>query len=135
MPTFSKITSILFICISLGVLGYFYLYNPSEHKAFFFICPTRLFFNLNCPICGGQRYLHQLLHLNIINAMRANLLVFTLFPYIVYRFIVALVKPFNINLPILHFSPKIVWTLTIFAFLFTVLRNIPSSPFNWLVLN
>ena len=43
-----------------------------EYSAFIPKCPFRWFTGLDCPACGSQRAIHQLLHLNIKGAFGYN---------------------------------------------------------------
>jgi hypothetical protein len=61
------------------VTAFFFLFNPAEYPVF----PRCLFQSLTgwqCPGCGGQRALHQLLHGHILEALRLNALVVILLP-------------------------------------------------------
>lgn len=66
------------LCL-LGVL--YYNYDPNEHS-FFPSCPFHSWTGLLCPGCGSQRAIHQLLHFDVIEAFRYNLLVPIAVPYL-----------------------------------------------------
>lgn len=118
-----KLISLLLIILTFFVGGYFYLYSPATSDAFFVFCPTKLFFKLDCPGCGGQRYLHYLLNLDFKNAFKANAFLFFTFPVLLYMFITYLLKPFNITLPTIYINGKILLIFLIVAVLFTIIRN------------
>ena len=54
--------------------------NPSEHRVFPG-CPFLTLTGYQCPGCGSQRALHQLIHGNIVQAVALN---FLLLPGLVY---------------------------------------------------
>lgn len=56
------------IAIGMTVL---YLYNPLEHS-FYPRCPFFVWTGLKCPGCGTARAMHQLVHGNILAAIRFN---------------------------------------------------------------
>lgn len=57
---FKKIGLILII-----LLGIILFFVDPEYSAFIPKCPFRWFTGFDCPACGSQRAIHQLLHLNI----------------------------------------------------------------------
>lgn len=50
---------------------------------FFPKCPFLVITGFECPGCGSQRAIHQLLHLNIVGAFRQNPLIVLYLPYVV----------------------------------------------------
>jgi hypothetical protein len=70
---------ILFV-LTAGVCT-LYLVNP-EHSLWFPKCFFYKLTGLQCPACGTQRAIHQLLHLNIASALRYNPFVIVSFPYL-----------------------------------------------------
>jgi len=67
------------------------LWDPAQF-AFFPRCPFKMLTGLSCPGCGSQRALHQLLHLNILQAIRSNILLVILIPVCFFAFFAALFK-------------------------------------------
>ncbi len=120
----NKPISLLFLIVTFFVLSYFYQYDPNSSENFFLFCPTKLFFEFDCPLCGGQRYLHYFLNLEIKNAFEANAFLFLTFPIVFYMLIVFLLKPFYILLPNIQINNKIVLFIIFIALLFTVIRNL-----------
>lgn len=57
-------------------------YNPGSHLLFP-KCPFLLLTGLECPGCGSQRAIHHLLHLNVTEALRANMLLVVSVPYLI----------------------------------------------------
>lgn len=65
----------------------------------FWACPIKLLLNLNCPACGMTRAFRSLLHLNIIESFKYNLLGLPLFIIIGYFLVILLYSIFkNSNL-------------------------------------
>ena len=62
--------------VVLAVLG---MFDPSKFS-FFPRCPFLLLTGLQCPGCGTQRALHQLLHLHIGEAFRYNAMMVRCWP-------------------------------------------------------
>jgi hypothetical protein len=58
-----------------------YLVNP-EHSLWLPKCYFYKLTGLECPACGTQRAIHQLLHLNIAAALGYNPFVMVSFPYL-----------------------------------------------------
>lgn len=61
----------LFIVSLLGGLILLYLINP-EHSAYLPKCPFYMLTGFECPACGTQRAIHQLLHFHFKEAFRYN---------------------------------------------------------------
>ena len=59
-----------------------YHLNPNVYPIFP-KCPFLVITGFECPGCGSQRALHQLLHLNVANAFIQNPLVVIYLPYII----------------------------------------------------
>ena len=114
------------VCMA-GAAAYFLL-DPTRVMIF----PPCLFHELtglDCPGCGAQRALHQLLHGNVIAAIRLNamfVLSLPLFAWMGTRFLFGYCrnKPVNIRFRW--------WGLYLAAWIvFGVLRNLPIAPFAW----
>lgn len=112
------------IAISLVVIiVLFYFYNPCNY-GLFLKCPFLLLTGLQCPGCGSQRAIHNLLHLDILKAFYYNaLLVFTL-PVIV---ILLLAEYYRCNKPLFYFkvhNKKYIWWYLTIVILWWILRNV-----------
>lgn len=70
-------TGILLVAVAF----LFYTFNPEKY-AFFPKCPSLLLTGYQCPGCGSQRAIHDLLRLRIGEAFTHNLLVPIAIPYI-----------------------------------------------------
>ena len=69
----------LSILILIGLVYYFY--HPA-HYQLFPKCIFKSVTGLSCPGCGGQRAIHELLHLNFRKAFEYNALLVISLPYI-----------------------------------------------------
>ncbi|NLZ94439.1 MAG: DUF2752 domain-containing protein [Bacteroidales bacterium] len=68
----------LFVATALFI--FFYI-DPNIYP-FFPKCPFLILTGFECPGCGSQRAIHQLLHLNILGAFRQNPLIVLYLPYV-----------------------------------------------------
>ena len=69
---------VLVIVFGIGIL---YFVNP-EHITWLPKCWFYKLTGLQCPACGTQRAIHQLLHLNFIAAIRYNPFLIISLPYV-----------------------------------------------------
>lgn len=67
--------------LSVAIFAVFYLFDPQK-TAVFPQCPFFLLTGYRCPGCGSQRAIHELIHLNIVEAFDHNPLVVLILPYI-----------------------------------------------------
>ena len=111
-------------------LGLFFCFNPTEYHFF-----PRCFFHLvsgwDCPGCGGQRALHQLLHGHLQSALRHNALFVLLLPvggWFLFRFILR--QTTGKHLPSFFAHHLWPWVLCIIVIGFGIVRNLPG--FDWL---
>ncbi|MDR1340336.1 MAG: DUF2752 domain-containing protein [Prevotellaceae bacterium] len=65
----------------LIVLVVLFFVNP-EHTVWLPKCLFHQLTGLQCPACGTQRAMHQLLHLNVVAAFRCNPFLLVSLPYI-----------------------------------------------------
>jgi hypothetical protein len=114
------------LCV-MGVLIYF-LFDPTQ-VAIFPPCMFHQLTGLDCPGCGAQRALHQLLHGNLVAAFRLNAMFVLSLPLLVWfgpRFITRTWKrePLSIN-------TRWLWFYLAAWILFGVLRNLPFPICAW----
>jgi hypothetical protein len=114
------------VAVIVGILTLYFYGSP-------FKCIFYLLTGLYCPGCGSGRAATELIHLNIGQALRYNVLFVLIgLPCIIYvcgayfRFVFGL----NITLP--KISPFISKTVTVVIVLFWILRNIDIYPFTML---
>jgi hypothetical protein len=106
-----------------------FLFDPARH-GFYPICYLHAVTGLYCPGCGSTRAIHELLHGDVAEAARLNLLLLLCLPSSVWwtlRHTGAwlLGKPLEFSI-----RPLWLWTFLGVAGVFTVLRNLPG--FAWL---
>jgi Protein of unknown function (DUF2752) len=118
------------VTITLGAivaLVYFIL-DPTK-VALFPPCLFHQLTGLDCPGCGGQRALHQLLHGHLIAAVRLNAMFVVslpLFAWVGFRLLARSLR----HEPI-HLAPRW-WSLYLAAWIiFGVLRNLPFPVCQW----
>lgn len=124
----------LIILIGGAFLYYYYTFNPSDETEPFVSCPSKTILGLNCPGCGSQRLIHNLLHFNFEEAFRYNPLLFLSLPFIVYiSGIWGSNLLFNTNYRIkILYKNWFVYSLFGILILYGILRNIPWYPFTLL---
>ena len=106
--------------VVLAVLG---MFDPSKFS-FFPRCPFLLLTGLQCPGCGTQRALHQLLHLHIGEAFRYNAMMVMAIPLLLFLLAAELLKDGHPRLYRASISPALSWTVLAAVLLWWVLRNI-----------
>lgn len=113
--------------LGLVICVYFYLNNPDQNQGYFLRCPTNFLFGINCPGCGVQRAIHHLLHLNFLQALRANALFvcsLPLFISLLFDFIFETKKTTQ-----LLSNKFVIVGLLLVVLLFGILRNVAVFPF------
>ena len=114
------------------VVAVLFLFDPSKY-GFYPRCTLYTTTGLYCPGCGSLRALHHLAHGEILTALHYNLLLVVALPFVAF---------FSARRALLWYSGKalppftlsgkwMIVVLVVFA-VFTILRNIPIAPFNWL---
>ncbi|HEX3799128.1 MAG TPA: DUF2752 domain-containing protein [Verrucomicrobiae bacterium] len=117
---------------ALAVAGVLFYFNPSQNS-FYPRCSLYVTTGIFCPGCGSSRAAFALLHGHLLTAMHDNLLFVLAMPIIAaYLFLSAKRWLKYEPLPRLILSPLMLKLLIAITVLFTVLRNIPAAPFNWL---
>ena len=112
---------------AMGVLIYF-LFDPTQ-VSIFPPCMFHQLTGLDCPGCGAQRALHQLLHGNFVAALRLNAMFVLSLPLLAWwapRFITRTWKrePLSIN-------TRWLWVYLAAWILFGVMRNLPFPICAW----
>jgi len=121
--------AILYLMITLGVVIFFYFYNPVT-KAYP-SCPFYHFTGLYCPGCGSSRAVYQIVHGNFLYALNLNPLMIISIPFIFYL----LMAKLNIKIRGKVIFKRKVFTKKFYVFLivmialYSIIRNIPAYPF------
>ncbi len=117
---------------ALAAAAVFFEFNPSQY-GFYPRCALYVTTGIFCPGCGAQRALYQLLHGNILAALRDNALLVLALPLLIFyagRWL--LCRRYGKPLPRLMPNAKQIKWLIVGVVFFTVLRNIHHAPFNQL---
>ena len=114
-----------FIILLIIILGAVYSVFDPLKSSFFPSCPFKSFTGLNCPGCGSQRAIHELLHLNFKKAFEYNALLVLSIPYLLLLMVFNFesVKQRFPKLERILFGWKSVWIITIIVILFFIFRN------------
>ena len=127
----TKVLKIAFVLIILGSLFYVYsFFNPVEHS-FFIPCPFNYVTGYHCPGCGSQRAIHQLLHFNVLGALKMNPLLVLSLPLLIFGVGVQIWNfIFETQYRIkIFYSNIFIYGYFIIVVLYWVIRNIPYEPF------
>lgn len=111
------------IVVVLGLLVLFYVKDPAS--SWYLVCPFKAITGYDCPGCGGQRALHQLLHLNFKNAFLLNPLLVISSPLVIISLVFNL-KFFRENFggfSQLIFSNKAFFVILFLILFFFIFRN------------
>ena len=114
------------LCV-IGLL-YYFLFDPAR-VSFFPPCLFHQLTGLDCPGCGAQRALHQLLHGHLIAALRLNAMFVLSLPLLAWfspRFISQLLK----RQP-LPFNTRWLWVYLEAWVVFAIMRNLPFPACTW----
>ena len=124
----SKVVKIVFgaaiVLILLAALYLFYNLNP-ETQPIFPKCPFLVLTGYECPGCGTQRAIHQLLHLNIGAALKYNTFMLLALPYILLSVYMEYLggKKRNVKLQKIFYGRYSAIVILIVILLYWVLRN------------
>ncbi len=110
---------LFFFGILLSVLGIVYFNNPNENNSILPECVFHKYTGLYCTGCGITRATYSLLHLDIAEALRQNLLIILVIPL----FFLLLFYP---KISRLKYFPH---TIFFIILIFTILRNIEYFSF------
>ncbi len=96
-------------------------------------CAFKAITGYDCPGCGGTRMVYYLLHGNLGEAARHHVIALIAVPVVVYYFVAWAARRVSaLRLPIPHIPGK-AWGAYLAAWLvFSVARNLPWEPFNYL---
>jgi len=117
----------LLLLVGLALL---FRFNPTQ-VPLFPKCAFNAWSGWDCPGCGGQRAVHQLLHGHWLAALRCNALLIGLLPIALWYFVSWLLKACRqrpLPMPLKHHLWP--WVLCSLVIVFAVVRNLPG--FGWL---
>ncbi len=131
------------VIVTLGLLifviaGFIIIraYDPyhAQERGFHLVCLSNAVTGYYCPSCGISRMFYELSHFNFIDAIRNNAIFFFLFipivTYISLKYYLHFILEKDV-LPGIKFNKWLIILAIIIFILFTVVRNIPSEPFNF----
>lgn len=115
-----KVVLAIFVLVMVAL---FYVKDPAS--SWYIACPFKLMTGYDCPGCGGQRALHQLLHFNFKNAFLLNPLLIMILPLIMMAAIVNF-NFFKAKFPKISqslFSNKMIVAMLVLTLFFFIFRN------------
>lgn len=115
---------IIFIAVSICLLGYVYMRFDPAQTVWMPKCPTKMLTHFDCPGCGSQRALHALLHGDLTAAFKANALLVVFLPVMVFLGYVELRKERHPRLYNAACSLPVILSILTAIVLWGVLRNV-----------
>ncbi|UBB89203.1 DUF2752 domain-containing protein [Candidatus Kaistella beijingensis] len=114
-----------FIILLIIILGAVYSVFDPLKSSYFPSCPFKSVTGLDCPGCGSQRAIHELLHLNFRKAFEYNALLVLSIPYLLLLMVFNFesVKQRFPKLERILLGWKSVWIITIIVIVFFIFRN------------
>ena len=111
----------LLALLGLAAAVLLFFFNPAEH-AFYPRCPLHAVTGLDCPVCGGLRAAHLLLHGQVRDAFALNPFLFFTLPGAA----LLLLLPRNASLP--RWIPWVALAVLLAGFLWRLLHPIGCPP-------
>ncbi|OBG27246.1 DUF2752 domain-containing protein [Mycobacterium sp. 852002-51057_SCH5723018] len=121
-PRVSRYTAIGAGAVLAGALGYIGLVDPHDASSAYPLCPFKWLTGWNCPLCGGLRMTHDLLHGDLAASINDNVFLLLGIPLLAGWMLLRR-RQGHASLPI----PAMV-ALVVVAAAWTVLRNLPGFP-------
>lgn len=115
-----KITAITLI-VTVGVIFYWIVNPLGEYMP---RCIFRSITGLQCPGCGSQRFLHALLHGNVVEAVSYNYLLVLAIPLIFFLLWLQYNRRKYSRIYAKVYSPIFILSILAVIVLWTVIRNI-----------
>ncbi len=103
-----------------GALGYVGLVDPHHADSLYPPCPFKALTGWNCPLCGGLRMTHDVLHGDLVAAVTDNVFALVGIP-VLAAWILLRRRREPLSMPA-------VATITVLAAVWTVARNLPGFP-------
>lgn len=105
-----------------GALGYVGLVDPHHADSLYPPCPFKMLTGWNCPLCGGLRMTHDVLHGDLVAAVTDNAFALVGIP-VLAAWTLLRRRRRREPLPV-----PAVATVTLMAAVWTVVRNLPGFP-------
>jgi hypothetical protein len=91
-------------------------------------CPSRMFFGVDCPGCGGMRGTYELLHGNLGGMLESNILLLVAWPVVVFMFFLWVYRAWTGRLPSIDARTqarrhRLAVGVLVFVLAFGVIRN------------
>ena len=125
LPVFAAITIAFVVIAGAAVLFFF---DPARNN-FYPACQFHRVTGLYCPGCGATRASYQLLHGNVVAALRDNALFVLSLPVLTARGIWFLDRQRRGRPARFFIPPPALWAFLVIALVFVVLRNLPAFSF------
>ena len=117
----------LFVVCTLGCLAWFYLFDPATIDAFL-PCPFHAATGWDCPGCGTQRAVHQLLHGHARAAWEANPLVILILPLFTLAVMQWYIRDvLRIPIRMIRFPAWLIAVTCILIVVYWIVRNLPEG--------
>jgi hypothetical protein len=132
--TLDKKRRFLIICTAVIAISLLYFFIDARATKIFPKCPFYSLTGLFCPGCGSQRAVSALLHLDILSAMRYNVLLVAALPMMFYSAYASIVNTFGTKKveQRLFYSVWFIRVIAIVVVAFWILRNLSIHPFHLL---
>lgn len=125
-----QVWCLLIAAVVLPTAAFVLYLFPPEAGGFYPPCPAHALTGYYCAGCGATRAAHALLHGDFAQALAYNaLFVLTLPIWIILAGRVAFATLRGNAPPLRQLSPWLVWVLIAVVLMYTLLRNLPYSPF------
>lgn len=115
----------------VAAAGIWYLYRTQLGQSFLPPCLLYSTTGLYCTGCGVTRSLWHLVHGHVYAALRMNALFILGLPFALCFLALCLVRLLR-DQPLPNLPTWVPWVILGLILSFTVLRNLPWPPFNWL---
>lgn len=121
----NKFLSLILLFLLCGGIIFYYNFNPLS-ESFLIKCPFKVMTGLDCPGCGSQRAVHEILHGNFRSAVAFNPLFVIALPY---AFMGILFEYFSLKYKFpkvrkILFGQTAIYIVAAVIILFFILRNL-----------
>lgn len=123
---FNKYLLGISILIVVGLFIFYKNIDPLQYP-YYPKCPIKQVTGFDCPGCGNQRALHELLNGNFRAAFNYNPLTFILLPYLIFGFYIQMkqnLSPKLLNIRKVLYGYKAIILVVSLILLYTIGRNI-----------